>query len=113
SYQATPFTNLSVKSVAHYQSDFAVVRDFFEREYAQNSQPNSFLEVNRFWQNFSLDTYVQPRFNEFLETVERLPDVKLTGYRQQLGDTPVYYESESSAGYYRRLFAETNGPPTG
>ncbi len=60
------------------------------------------------WQNFSLDTYVQPRVNEFLETVERLPDVRLTGYRQQLGATPVYYESESSVGYYRRLFAESN-----
>jgi LPS-assembly protein len=42
-----------------------------------------------------------------------LPDVRLTGFRQQLGETPVYYESESSAGYYRRRFAETNGPMPG
>jgi lipopolysaccharide assembly outer membrane protein LptD (OstA) len=108
SWQASPFTNFNVKSVVRYESDFAVVREFFPGEYRQNSQPSSFLEVNKFWQNFSLDLYAQPRFNDFLETIERLPEVKLTGYRQQLGDSSIYYESESSAGYYRRLFADTN-----
>src|SRR6185369_15360737 len=54
-----------------------------------------------------------PRVNDFLETVERLPEVRLTGFRQQIGSSPLFYESESSAGYYRRLFAETNGPPVG
>ncbi|PYJ06462.1 MAG: hypothetical protein DME25_06610, partial [Verrucomicrobia bacterium] len=34
SYLATPFTNLSVRSLVRYQSDSAVVRDFFERDYA-------------------------------------------------------------------------------
>ncbi len=96
-----------------YQGDTNIVRDFFEGEYRQNPQPNSFLDVNKLWQNFSLDTYVQPRLNDFLETVERLPEVRLTGFRQQLGASPVYYESESSVGYYRRLFAETNSAPTG
>jgi hypothetical protein len=45
-----------------------------------------------------------------------LPDIRLTGYRQQLGATPLYYESESSAGYFKQVFAEeagTNGPPPG
>jgi hypothetical protein len=35
--------------------------------------------------------------------------VKLTGFRQQVFNTPIYYESESSAGYYRMYFADTNG----
>jgi hypothetical protein len=66
------------------------------------------LEVNQLWQNFSLDVLAQPRLNDFLETVERLPDVKLTAFRQQLGESPVYYESESSIGYYDRKFSDTN-----
>jgi hypothetical protein len=37
--------------------------------------------------------------------------VKLTGHRQQVFNTPLYYESESSAGYYRMYFASTNGGP--
>jgi LPS-assembly protein len=107
-YLANPATNLSVRSQVRYQSDTNIVREFFEGEYRQDPQPSTYVEANKFWQNFSLDTYVQPRVNDFLETVERLPDVRVTGYRQQLGDSPVYYESESSVGYYRRLFAETN-----
>ena len=116
SYQANPATNLYVKALARYESDLAVVRDFFEGEYFLDPQPDSFIEANKFWSNFSVDAFVQPRLNTFLETVERLPDIRLTGYRQQLGDTPLYYESQSSAGYYERAFAEnagTNGAPPG
>jgi LPS-assembly protein len=113
SYQANPATNLNVKAVARYQSDTNIVREFFEGEYRQDSQPNSFFEVNRFWQNFSVDTYVQPQVNGFLETEERLPDVLLTGQRQQLWESPVYYESVSSAGYYRHQYGLTNGNSDG
>ena len=116
SYQANPATNLYAKALVRWESDFAVVRDFFEGEYFRDPQPDSFFELNKFWQNFSLDAFVQPRVNNFLQNVERLPDIRLTGYRQQIGATPLFYESESSAGYYKQVFAEdagTNGPPPG
>src|SRR5207302_503170 len=111
SYLANPFTNFNVRSVVRYQSDLGVEHDFFETEYRQNPQPTTFVEANKYWQNFSLDLYVQPRVNDFYETVERLPDVRLTGFRQQIGETPLFYETESSLGYYKRLFAETNSLP--
>jgi LPS-assembly protein len=116
SYDANPATNLYLKSMVRYESDLAVVRDFFEPEYRRDPQPNTFFEAHKFWQNFSLDAYMQPRLNEFLQTVERLPDIRVTGYRQQLGESPFYYESETSAGYYRLRFAENAGlygPPPG
>jgi lipopolysaccharide assembly outer membrane protein LptD (OstA) len=115
-YQAHPSPDVDILGRVRYESDYALVRDFFESEYRENPQPSTFFEVNKFWQNFSVDSYVQPRVNNFLETVERLPDVRLTGFRQQIGATPLYYESESSVGYYRRLFAEnvpTNTSPSG
>ena len=106
-------TNLTVKGLVRYQSDAFVTRDFFESEYRDNVQPNSFVEVNQRWSNFTLDVLAQPRVNDFFETVERLPDIKLTGLRQQIGTTPLYYESDSSFGYFRRKFAEddTNNLP--
>jgi lipopolysaccharide assembly outer membrane protein LptD (OstA) len=109
-YQATPFTNLNVKALVNYQSDPLVLHDFFEGDYTGNPQPNTFIEVNKYWENWSLDAETTPRINGFFDQVERLPDVKLTGFRQQIFDTPVYYESESSAGYYRKMFADTNNP---
>lgn len=111
-YAAAPWTNLTLKAVVRYQSDSELVKSFYQGEYRENPQPDSFFEVNKAWPNFSLDLLAQPRFNDFYETVERLPEVRLTGFRQQLGVTPVYYESESALGYYRRSFAQKNGWPT-
>jgi LPS-assembly protein len=117
-WQATPATNLNVKALVNYQSDPLLLHDFFEGDYTANPQPNTFVEANKYWDNWSLDALTTPRVNDFFNQVERLPDVKLTGWRQQVFGTPVYYESESSAGYYRQmlaatnnsLFASTNGP---
>lgn len=108
-YQSSPGTNIEIKAQANYQSDAGVLKEFFERDYRRNPQPKTFLDLAKFWQNFSLDIYAQPRLNEFVETVERLPQLKLTGYRQRLGPLPVFYESESSFAYLHRRFAETNG----
>ncbi len=109
-YQATPATNLNLKALVNYQTDPLVLHDFFEGEYRNNPQPNTFFEVNRYWDNWSVDAEATPQLNNFFNQVERLPDVRLTGHRQQVFNTPLYYESESSAGYYQMFFADTNGP---
>jgi hypothetical protein len=109
-YQATPFTNLNLKAMVNYQSDPLVLHDFAEGAYTGNPQPNTFAEADKYWDNWDLDAETTPRINAFFDQVERLPDVKLTGFRQQIFDTPFYYESESSAGSYRKWFADTNNP---
>ena len=103
-------TNLTLKAVVREQSDAFLIRDFLEHEYQRNTQPSSFIELNQLWSNWSLNILAQPRINDFFETVERLPDVKLTGFRQQIGVTPFYYESESSVGYYKHEFADNIRP---
>ena len=119
-WQATPATNLNLKALVNYQSDPLFLHDFFEGDYRANPQPNTFVEANKYWDNWSLDALTTPRVNSFYDQVERLPDVKLTGYRQEVLDTPVYYDSESSVGWYRDydsyassntngLYAGTNG----
>jgi lipopolysaccharide assembly outer membrane protein LptD (OstA) len=101
SHQVLLRTNLTAKVVLKEQSDPYVVRDFFETEYRKDPQPKSFLEVNQAWSNWSLDLMAQPQVNDFYQTVERLPDLKLSGIRQEIGETPLYYESDSSLGYFR------------
>jgi hypothetical protein len=107
-YEVHPTTNLTGKVVLGYQSDPLVLRDFFEGEYDTNVEPASFVEGTQLWPNYTLDTMVQPRLVDFFETVERLPDIKLSGARQEVGDSPVYYENESSVGYFTRAFSNTN-----
>ncbi len=107
-YEVHPATNLTMKVVAEYQSDPLFLRDFFEGQYDTNVEPASFAEVSQLWPNYTLNAMVQPRLVDFFETVERLPDVKLSGLLQEVGDTPLYYESESSVGYFKRAFSNTN-----
>jgi lipopolysaccharide assembly outer membrane protein LptD (OstA) len=108
-WQATPATNLNVKSLVNYQSDPLVLHDFFPGDYSANPQPSTFVEGNKYWDNWSLDALTTPRINSFFTQVERLPDVRLTGYRQQVLDTPVYYDSQSSMGWFRLWEPFTNG----
>ncbi len=103
-------TNLTAKVVVREMSDPFVTRDFYESEYRANSQPRSFLEVNQLWSNWSLDFMAQPQVNSFFQTVERLPEVKFSGLRQQIAETPLYYESDSSLGYLRFRAGEQNLP---
>jgi len=107
-YEVHPETNLTAKVIANYQSDPLVVRDFWESQYEANVEPASYAEVEQLHPNWVLNAMAQPQTVNFFETVERLPDVRLTGLRQELGATPIYYESESSLGYYRRAFSDTN-----
>lgn len=109
---AEPYTNLTAKIVARYQSDPQVIRDFFESEYRTNVQPQSFAEVTKMFPNYTLDIMAKPQLVSFFETVERLPDVKLSAARQQIGVTPLFYEGESSIGYFRREFSNTNDLPS-
>jgi lipopolysaccharide assembly outer membrane protein LptD (OstA) len=110
-YEVTISSNLTETAVAHYQSDPLVIRDFYEGEYNQDVQPRTYSETTQRGDNYVLDAMVEPRVINFFETVERLPDIKLDELRQQVGPTPVYYESESSIGYYQRQFSDTNVLP--
>lgn len=112
-YNSNPSTNLYVKSRVRYASDARVLENFFESEYRRNPQPNTFVEVNQLWDNFSLDVFSQVQVNDYLETEERLPDIRLSGYRQPVLNSPVYYETVSSLGYYQRNYAISNDIPQG
>jgi lipopolysaccharide assembly outer membrane protein LptD (OstA) len=92
--------SLTAKLVLQDQSDAFVNRDFFESQFRRNPQPASYVELAKHWRNFSVSLLVQPQVDDFYQTVERLPEIRLSGLRQRLGVTPVFYESESSVGYF-------------
>lgn len=98
-------TNFTAKAVIDKLSDARIHPDFFESEHRRNTQPRSFLEIEQLGRNFSLSLLAQPRVNDFYERIERLPEIKLSAFRQQVGQLPLYYESESSAGYLGHRFA--------
>jgi len=96
--------SLTATGVLNYESDEYMRRDFFEDQYQQNVQPNSYFELSKSWSNYNLSVLAQPRVNAFYEGIQRTPDIKLSGTRHQLGNSPFYYDTETSAGYLERRY---------
>lgn len=103
-------TNLTARVSIQKMSDPLLNRDFFESFHRQNTQPRSYLELSQQWSNFALSILTQPQVNSFQNRVERLPEIKFTGLRQQIGATPLFYESQTSVGYFAREFRYGNQP---
>ena len=87
-----------------YESDEYMRRDFYEGMYRNNVQPNTFLELSQSWTDYNLSVLAQPRVNAFFEHIDRLPEITFSGTRHRLGDSPVYYDTETSVGYLRRRY---------
>jgi hypothetical protein len=106
---ARPWTNTSLRAQLRYFTDPRVEQDFFESLYRRNPQPRTFFELEQSAERWGLELLAEPRVNDFFQTVERLPEVRLNGWRQPIGQTPLFYESQSSLGFYRLRYPETNG----
>ncbi|MGD0652320.1 MAG: LPS assembly protein LptD [Verrucomicrobiia bacterium] len=92
------------------QSDPTIIHDFFSREFNREGEPESVADVTKRGDNYTLSALVRPQFNDFFAEVERLPEVKLAVDRTKLWSTPLFYEGESSAGYYSNVPGDTNDP---
>ena len=103
-------SELTAKAAVRKQSDEYLRRDFFEDEYRLDVQPRTFGELSQLWPQFSLNLLAVPQVNNFFQTVERLPDARLSALPQPVGATPVYYESESSLAYLRFNYANEVQP---
>jgi hypothetical protein len=90
----------------NYLSDRYVMEDFFNKEHRTSYQPQNYAVYTHRGEDMTLGVGLYKRFNDFFTAVDRLPDVTLDMNRQQLGDSPFYYDSRSSATYLQRLFDE-------
>ena len=96
--------NFTATAVMEYESDEFMRRDFYEDLYQNNVQPNTYLELSHDWENYNLSMLVQPRVNAFYENIDRVPDLKLSGTRHRIGDSPFFYDTETSVGYLRHRY---------
>ena len=105
-HQAQVRTNLIVRAVLDHRGDERLLSEFFESEHREAPQPRTLVESEFLGENLVLSLQVQPRVNDFQERVERLPELRLSSLRQQVGSLPLYYEGESSIGYLSRRFPD-------
>lgn len=107
-FELSPQDRVLVQGV--YVSDDQVMREFFEREYADMWQPDNFVSYTHTARDAAFGVIGRIRLNEFYDQVERLPEAWLSINQRELGSSGVYYDSHSAASFLRRLHDERNDP---
>ncbi len=88
-------------------SDAGFLKDYFENEYDEDSNPDSYFLFTR---NLAAGTFsflTDFRVNRFVSKVERLPEIQYTLSNQRLGATRFYLKSVST---YSNLTSKTASP---
>lgn len=88
--------DITFTTLATTLSDNAVERDFYEQTFRRNIQPDTYAELVKRSDNWTLTTLVRPRFDNFWTRTERLPEISLDAQRQPLFGSPIFYESTTS-----------------
>jgi LPS-assembly protein len=90
-------------------SDQYFLQDFYPNIFTYDPQPDTYTELVKQGQAYTLTTLVRPQVNTFQETAERLPDLSWEVARTPLFNGPIFYESTNSAALLHRAFAGQTG----
>ena len=86
----------------HLDSQSEFLKDYFYREYEQNSQPLSYVLFNHNFNYSSLNILMQKRTNSWFNQLDKLPEVKYSLSTLRLGETPLYFESSNSLANFNK-----------
>lgn len=113
SYSWQPMENLSIKSEFHKWSDQNVTKDFFEREFDIEPHPLTYTLMSYAFSNSSLSLLTQKRLNRFFTETEYLPQLEYDFYRQELGKSNFYLESDTKVGKLAYRVSDSGDDPEG
>lgn len=92
---------LDFRGAVEYASDPYFVRDFFNDRFNSNPEPATFAALEQQFDYLTAALYFRMRLVDTYTTVEKIPELKLLGQRQQIFDTPFYYQGDMTSGYYQ------------
>jgi LPS-assembly protein len=90
-------------------SDQYVMQDYYPFQFQTNPQPDNFVDLVNRGEAYTLAAFARYQVNKFFETTERLPEFSWSVARTPLFNSPIFYESVTSGGYYQLAF--TSGSP--
>ena len=97
---------LDFRGVFDYTSDYFFTNDFFSERYSADPQPSTYAALEQTFDAFSISAYARFRVNRSYSTVEKMPEVRIDLHRQQIFNTPFYYQGDVSAAYMRMRWIE-------
>ena len=90
-------------------SDARVLEDFDEGNFRKNPNPDNSIALTYWNENYTATLLTRKNLNEDdFDATERLPEAALDIKRQPFLKTPLNYQSETSAGFLRRNFADSS-----
>lgn len=100
---------LDFRGQVEFISDIDFMEDFFEDRYNTDTQPPTYaaLEYQADWASFSV--LATGRVNSFDSVVQRLPEVRMDIFRQELF-AGLYYQSENSFAYLYNRWRDFERP---
>lgn len=95
----------------NYLSDPDVLEDFFNSEFRERANPENYAVVQHATDKYAASLRADHRLNDFYTTVDRMPELEFNWYRSQVKESPLFFQSDNTVGFYEMLNAETNLPP--
>ena len=89
-----------------FLSDSYLLEDFYETEYRDLRQPDSYAIYTHVGDGYVLGLGAFQRMNDFYESVNRLPDAWFDVFRTEIGRSGIYYESQNRGGWLEHEFAD-------
>lgn len=102
---------LDFRGSFEFVNDYYFTRDFFNQRYSADPQPSTFAALEQQFDIFSASVYFRLQVNDFYSTVEKIPEVRVDLHRQQIFDTPLYYQGDMSADYMRMRWIKFDRDP--
>ena len=110
-YQSRTYITSDILAISSFNllSDQYFLQDFYPNIFAVDPQPDTYTEVVKSGEAYTLSVMARSQVNNFLETAERLPELSWDVARTPLFNGPIFYEATTSAAYLHRIFAAQTG----
>ena len=110
-YQSRTYITDDLSAVVDFNklSDQYFLQDFYPNIFAYDPQPDTYFELVKRGEAYTLTAQARLQVDNFQETVERLPELSWEVARTPLFNGPIFYEATTSASWLHRAFAAPTG----
>jgi LPS-assembly protein len=110
-YQSRTYITDDISAVVDFNkmSDQYFLQDFYPNIFAYDPQPDTYFELVKRGEAYTLTAQARVQLNNFQETVERLPELSWEVARTPLFNGPIFYEATTGAAWLHRAFAAQTG----
>ena len=92
-------------------SDNRYLQDFDQAAFRQDPNPDNLIAITKWDEDYTFTLMARQQINQDMDGTDRLPEAAFEMKRQPVFKTPLFYDSETSAGFLRRNFAKDSGFP--